>query len=74
MNKIKIEELKCFDQVASVIGESRAKVELFKVLQVAEECEFEDEELAIAFAWILSPQGEEFWELIYLGENPSKFD
>ena len=65
MSKIKVSELKCFGQVSDIIGKAQAEIELFKVLSVAEECEFEDEESLIdSFVWGRSPQGDRFWDSI----------
>lgn len=69
MTKVKIEDLKVFPAVAAVIGEARAKAELFKLRGV--DCEFDDyEELNVAFYWDRTPQGASFWSNIDDGVNP----
>ena len=69
MSKIKVSDLKCFDQVADVIGKAKAQVELFKAL--SKECHFTDEERLIdAFIWMRAPQGSRFWREIYEGTDP----
>lgn len=69
MTKVKIEDLKVFPAVAAVVGEARAKAELFKLQSV--DCVFDDEEdLNSAFYWSKSPQGDKFWVDIFNGVNP----
>ena len=71
MGKIKVSELKCFGQVSDIIGKAQAEIELFKVLSVAEECDFEDDKALIdAFVWGNTPQGDQFWDDIDEGINP----
>ncbi|CAH9016786.1 conserved hypothetical protein [Vibrio phage 381E49-1] len=71
MSKIKVSELKCFDQVAGVIGEAKAGIELFKVLSVAKKCSFDDQLCVLdSFTWVLTPQGDKFWNSIDDGINP----
>lgn len=68
MTKVKIEDLKVFPTVASVIGEARAKVELLKLQSVS--CGFcDDEVLSYAFSWVDTPQGYDFWSGIDYGVN-----
>ena len=70
MKKVKIEDLKVFPAVAAVIGEARAKAELFK-LQGYHRCVFDDVEgLDSAFVWKRTPQGPSFWVNIFNGDNP----
>lgn len=73
--KIKVENLKCFDEVAKVIGVANAKRELFKALKSYEFNEISDEIktrkcLHLAFTWSLTPQGYEFWNCVSRGVNP----
>lgn len=74
MNKIKIEETEVFKQVAKVIGEKQAKIELFKASKGWEEVDVEDilvgENLFASFRWCSTPQGMEFWDSINNGDNP----
>lgn len=69
MTKVKIEDLKVFPVVAAVIGEARAKVELFKLQGCGlwfTDCEC----LYVAFPWSIAPQGYGFWVKIFNGVNP----
>lgn len=69
MTKVKIEDLKVFPAVAAVIGETRAKVELFKLQGC--NCYFTDiKSLIDAFVWDCNPQGVSFWSDIDDGVNP----
>ena len=71
MSKIKVSDLKCFTQVANVIGKAKAQIELFKVLSVSKKCNFtEDECISKAFTWWDTPQGPGFWMDINKGINP----
>ena len=54
-----IKNLKCFNQVSSVIGEKQAVIELRKVLLC--HCGFENYYLGRAFYWDRTPQGFQFW-------------
>jgi len=65
-----IKTLPCFPQVASVIGESSAQIELFKAIH--SDCEFDKSKSKItsAFSWIKTPQGYNFWRRISQGVNP----
>ena len=69
MTKVKIEDLKVFRTVAGVIGEARAKCELFKLQWV--ECSFCDDGTVIgSFVWERTPQDFVFWHKIDCGVNP----
>lgn len=69
MSKVKIEDLKVFPAIADVIGEAKAKVELFKLQGV--DCDFEDKlNLDEAFYWSKAPQGYGFWRDVESGVNP----
>jgi len=71
MSKIKVSELKCFGQVADVIGNARAEIELFKVASVSRKCSFSDAgRVTHAFIWENTPQGLWFWLAIDEGVNP----
>ena len=71
MSKIKVSELKCFGQVADVIGKANAQIELFKVVALSRRCQFLDDEcVSVAFVWTSTPQGSRFWDDIDEGINP----
>jgi len=67
--------LKCYQQVAAVIGEACADYELQRVIS-CEECytnnynDIKGEYLDNAFLWKESPQKHEFWDRINCGQNP----
>lgn len=76
-----IKTLPCFPQVAAVIGESRAQIELWKVVHGNPKSpstwdpesskpwtHFKD--LSLAFYWEKTPQGKSFWQSICYGINP----
>lgn len=59
VRKVHVKDLKCFTQVANVLGETQAQKELFKVLN---KCSFVDVDNIIqAFLWDKTPQGYQFW-------------
>lgn len=62
----KVSDLKCFDQLASVIGKGQAQVELFKVMD-KESCwvDIDVDDFSLALDWALTPQGYEFWDAAY---------
>ena len=74
MNKIKIEETEVFKQVAKVIGEKQAKIELFKASKSWTTGNIDDisqgEDLLGSFVWRKTTQGLEFWDSINDGDNP----
>lgn len=73
MNKIRIKQLKCFKQVADVIGEDNAQVELLSVLYT-DRCWVQDKEDIIdSLVWHESKQGWEFWDDIDDGVIPDKY-
>ena len=55
------------EQVAAVIGEARADVELGKLHAFNERTE-----LRRAFTWFATPQGWKFWRAINHGNSPYK--
>lgn len=66
-----VTNLKCFDQVAAVIGPAQAQIELFRVVNRYVECCFEDNsDVFGSFAWCNTPQGGWFWYKIDKGVNP----
>ena len=68
-----IKTLPCFPQVAAVIGESRAQIELFKAVgwfYYKVDCNIKNKELAHSFVFMATIQGWEFWHKIDLGINP----
>lgn len=69
MRKVRIEDLKVFRTIADVIGEARARCELFK-LQGANLMFSDVRNLSGAFPWIDTPQGSMFWRKINKGINP----
>lgn len=74
MNKIKIEETEVFKQVAKVIGEKQAKIELFKASKSWTERDvmylLSHRSLMGSFSWRNTSQGIDFWASIYDGINP----
>ena len=76
--KPNIEQLPCFNQVAKVIGHTRARIELFKAVgwkmwfesNQLLECAVGNTELEYAFAWVVTPQGWDFWNSVDDGINP----
>lgn len=74
MNKIKIEETEVFKQVAKVISEKQAKIELFKASKSWTIFDIgnieQGENLLRCFLWSGTPQGMEFWDSINDGDNP----
>lgn len=69
MTKVRIEDLKVFRAVADVIGEARAKCELFKLQGT--DCDFEDNlNLDEAFYWNKTNQGRDFWDAVKRKVNP----
>lgn len=60
-------DLACFQQVADVIGEEAAEIELGNVLVVSNP---ESEDLQAAFGWSTTLQGWDFWDNINRGEMP----
>lgn len=69
-----VKNLRCFKQVADVIGESRAQIELFKVLTYSDpdDLDFDDDQVYfdMVFIWCVTPQGHDFWSDINAGINP----
>lgn len=72
MNKIKVEDMACFEQVAKVIGVANAKRELFVSMKDYRFKCYHDCLLKEAFGWAATPQGYEFWRDINRGINPYK--
>ncbi len=70
MTKPNVKDLKCFGQVAAVIGEARAKLELFKVVNSWSELWLSPEEFGNLYWWEKTPQGVDFWLDIKEGVNP----
>lgn len=62
---VDVTQLRCFSQVAKVIGHEAAERELVKVPVVAM-----DRPLTNAFAWASAPQGYHFWDMVSDGKNP----
>ena len=60
--------LKCYKQVADVIGEAYADYELQRVLE-GEHYEY-NSEYFLGFNWGYTLQGGEFWRYIHEGKNP----
>ena len=70
-----VTNLKCFPQVAAVIGHAKAQHELFlAMINIKGENDYFDDnkELAISFIWTESPQGRHFWSGISVGRSPYK--
>ncbi len=69
-NKINVEDLVCFPEVERVLGEQRAKLELFKALNTPNLLWWEDGTLLNAFDWETSIQGHSFWWNVRRGTHP----
>lgn len=72
LEELKPREMACFEQVAEVIGEKQAEIELQRVIDTYE-ChneELKTGKLFDAFEWSLSPQGSKFWNTIDRVINP----
>jgi len=75
-----IKTLPCFPQVAAVIGESRAQIELFKAHWTfksplirnskIKSTWIVNSDLSMSFSWASTPQGKIFWCKIHEGINP----
>jgi hypothetical protein len=75
MNKIKVEDMACFEQVTKVIGVANAKRELFVAMQGYTSVNFpvsEHSSLCLSFGWEGTSQGYIFWNKIDDGINPYK--
>ena len=67
-------DLGCFQQVADVIGEHAAEYELQRVI----DCDLVGEDwregrVIATFAWSSTPQGNDFWCSIDMGEYPENY-
>lgn len=74
MNKIRIKSTPLFKQVAAVIGEEKAQIELaiaYHEYSGYDEFEFH-KDLIGSFVWSDSPQGHDFWESIDKWVDPCK--
>ena len=64
-----VTNLKCFESVASVIGNMEAQRQLFIVITYIaqhEDLDFEDhKDISVVFTWEATPQGHQYWENIY---------
>lgn len=67
--KLKVEDMHCFNGVVKAIGKTAAKCELFKVLQSKDsywelqgKSAMMDDPLTTAFHWKHTPQGHNFWK------------
>lgn len=66
-----VKDLKCYPQVAAVIGEAFAGYELQRVIDCPDcQVRINGEDLFNSFDWDDSPQGGNFWGLIDKGLNP----
>ncbi len=73
MEKIKIEDMACFEQVAKVIGVADAKRELFIAVNGYDNEDYPIEmrrNLVWVFYWDDTPQRHGFWDAINDGINP----
>jgi hypothetical protein len=74
MKKVKIEDTLMFKQVAKVIGEKQAKIELFKASKSWDKSNIKDieygKDLLESFVWRKTLQGVKFWEMVHNEENP----
>lgn len=66
---MKLRDLKCFEQVASVIGPELAEYELQRVIDSGINVRLEGE-LLRSFDFAASPQEYDFWKHVNYGENP----
>jgi len=69
---IKPKDLACFKEVADVIGEERAEIQLASVINI-KDCHFDtflSEKLCNSFDWSNSIQGYDFWDSIDNNKNP----
>ena len=67
---MRVRDLKCFKQVADVIGEKGALIHLGIVVNCTD-ADFDDvAEIDAAFYWHDTPQGRDFWLSIYNGKKP----
>ena len=66
--------MKCFKQVANVIGEERAKIELKEAIKELPkhmlDSMIDEENLKLAFIWKATPQGRVFWNKVWRGVCP----
>jgi len=69
---VKINDYRCFKQVASVLGDLQAVQELNCVLQSGIEVD-PDEDLVLSFSWVNTPQGKDYWKSIYEKSIDRKF-
>lgn len=68
-----VTEMKCFNEVAEVIGEEFAIRELVKVKENCQKKRLNfsyNQSLLSAFKWQSTPQGKEFWSNIFAKETP----
>lgn len=63
-------DLTLFKEVAEVIGEKRAEIELTKVQQEGLDVLF-GSSVTAAFIWALTPQGVDFWQSVASGVDPN---
>ncbi|QXN60154.1 hypothetical protein KUA24_87 [Vibrio phage HNL01] len=74
MEKIKIRDTEVFKQVAKVIGEKNAEIELFKASKSWSSVDInrvrKGYELSGAFNWGRTDQGGTFWFHIHQGNSP----
>jgi hypothetical protein len=70
MRKLHIRELSCFTQVAQVIGDSQAQLQLWLVVHKREVISVDAYTLHTAFSWEDSPQGFTYWYSIMRGLKP----
>ncbi len=70
MSDINAEDMRCFNQVARVIGVENAKMELSIVLRKNSLYVRDDLPIFYAFPWRGTPQEYEFWCDISRGINP----
>ena len=71
--KLTPRSLGCFQEVADVIGEENAEVELQKVIDSEDTVWDEpDQDLIQSFIWGTSPQGDDFWRSVFNGQVPEE--
>ena len=71
-SEIDVKKAKCFEEVAEVIGEEAAEIELQKVVEAGIEF-YAGDYLRSAFGWITAPQGGDFWADVHEGTLPEGY-
>lgn len=68
---MKPQNLGCWQQVVNALGEERAAVELQKVIDTpAALLDHNAKSVSVAFIWVNTPQGIDFWRYVEKGHYP----